>query len=31
VASQLAIRKIKEFDANFKTKYFPEKAKDIFH
>ncbi|KAM7334185.1 hypothetical protein ACRRTK_007505 [Alexandromys fortis] len=30
VASQLAIRKIKEFDANFKTKDFPEKAKDIF-
>ncbi|GAB1296745.1 39S ribosomal protein L45, mitochondrial [Apodemus speciosus] len=29
-ASQLAIRKIKEFDANFKTKDFPEKAKDIF-
>ncbi|XP_026645624.1 39S ribosomal protein L45, mitochondrial [Microtus ochrogaster] len=24
------IRKIKEFDANFKTKDFPEKAKDIF-
>ncbi|KAG3269138.1 mitochondrial ribosomal protein L45 [Ictidomys tridecemlineatus] len=29
-ASQLSIRKIKEFDANFKTKDFPEKAKDIF-
>lgn len=30
VASQLSIRKIKEYDANFKTKDFPEKAKDIF-
>jgi large subunit ribosomal protein L45 len=29
-ASQLSIRKIKEYDANFKTKDFPEKAKDIF-
>ncbi|XP_049716777.1 39S ribosomal protein L45, mitochondrial [Elephas maximus indicus] len=30
VASQLSIRKIKEYDANFKTKDFPEKAKDIY-
>ncbi|KAM6163179.1 large ribosomal subunit protein mL45 isoform 1-T1 [Rhynchocyon petersi] len=30
VASQLSIRKIKEFDENFKTTEFPEKAKDIF-
>ncbi|ERE84598.1 39S ribosomal protein L45 [Cricetulus griseus] len=30
VASQFAVRKIKEFDANFKTKDFPEEAKDIF-
>ncbi|XP_040857270.1 39S ribosomal protein L45, mitochondrial isoform X2 [Ochotona curzoniae] len=30
VASQLSIRKIKEYDADFKVKDFPEKAKDIF-
>lgn len=30
VASQLSVRKIKEYDANFKTKDFPEKARDIF-
>ncbi|XP_066111578.1 large ribosomal subunit protein mL45 isoform X2 [Saccopteryx bilineata] len=30
VASQLSIRRIREFDANFKIKDFPEKAKDIF-
>ncbi|XP_048221346.1 39S ribosomal protein L45, mitochondrial isoform X1 [Perognathus longimembris pacificus] len=30
VASQLSIRKVKEYDANFKTKDFPDKAKDIF-
>nr|KAF6416484.1 mitochondrial ribosomal protein L45 [Molossus molossus] len=30
VASQLSIRKIREYDANFKIKDFPEKAKDIF-
>ncbi|XP_019494334.1 PREDICTED: 39S ribosomal protein L45, mitochondrial isoform X2 [Hipposideros armiger] len=30
VASQLSIRKIKQYDANFKIKEFPEKAKDIF-
>lgn len=30
VESQLSIRKIKQYDANFKIKDFPEKAKDIF-
>uniref|UniRef100_A0A2R8MDS3 Large ribosomal subunit protein mL45 n=1 Tax=Callithrix jacchus TaxID=9483 RepID=A0A2R8MDS3_CALJA len=30
MASQVAIRKIKEHDASFKIKDFPEKAKDIF-
>ncbi|XP_012892525.1 PREDICTED: 39S ribosomal protein L45, mitochondrial [Dipodomys ordii] len=30
VASRLSIQKIKQYDANFKTKDFPEKAKDIF-
>ncbi|XP_070249684.1 large ribosomal subunit protein mL45 [Myotis yumanensis] len=30
VASQLSVRKIREYDANFKIKDFPEKAKDIF-
>ncbi|XP_017514821.1 large ribosomal subunit protein mL45 isoform X2 [Manis javanica] len=30
VASQLSIRKIREYDANFKIRDFPEKAKDIF-
>nr|KAF6296359.1 mitochondrial ribosomal protein L45 [Myotis myotis] len=30
VASQLSVRKIREYDANFKVKDFPEKAKDIF-
>ncbi|KAK1330985.1 hypothetical protein QTO34_008930 [Cnephaeus nilssonii] len=30
VASQLSIRKIRDYDANFKIKDFPEKAKDIF-
>ncbi|XP_036050490.1 39S ribosomal protein L45, mitochondrial [Onychomys torridus] len=28
--SLLAVRRIREFDANFKMKVFPEKAKDIF-
>ncbi|CAK6438360.1 unnamed protein product [Pipistrellus nathusii] len=30
VASQLSIRRIRDHDANFKIKDFPEKAKDIF-
>ncbi|KAF6299130.1 mitochondrial ribosomal protein L45 [Rhinolophus ferrumequinum] len=30
VESQLSIRKIKQYDANFKVKDFPEKAQDIF-
>ncbi|EHB14192.1 39S ribosomal protein L45, mitochondrial [Heterocephalus glaber] len=30
VTSQLSIRKIREYDANFKIRDFPEKAKDIF-
>ncbi|XP_077827484.1 large ribosomal subunit protein mL45 isoform X2 [Macaca mulatta] len=30
VASQMSIRRIKDYDANFKIKDFPEKAKDIF-
>ncbi|XP_023562706.1 39S ribosomal protein L45, mitochondrial isoform X2 [Octodon degus] len=30
VASQLSVRKIREYDADFKIKDFPEKAKDIF-
>ncbi|XP_077020722.1 large ribosomal subunit protein mL45 isoform X2 [Tamandua tetradactyla] len=30
VASQFSLRKIKEYDANFKPKDFAEKAKDIF-
>ncbi|XP_053309241.1 39S ribosomal protein L45, mitochondrial [Spea bombifrons] len=29
-ASQLAIRKIKEYDSEFRTKSFPEKAQEIF-
>uniref|UniRef100_A0A2K5L9D2 Large ribosomal subunit protein mL45 n=1 Tax=Cercocebus atys TaxID=9531 RepID=A0A2K5L9D2_CERAT len=30
MASQMSIRRIKDYDANFKIKDFPEKAKDIF-
>ncbi|XP_024091293.3 large ribosomal subunit protein mL45 isoform X1 [Pongo pygmaeus] len=30
MASQVSIRRIKDYDANFKIKDFPEKAKDIF-
>ncbi|XP_010618387.1 39S ribosomal protein L45, mitochondrial [Fukomys damarensis] len=30
VTSQLSTRKIREYDANFKIKDFPEKAKDVF-
>ncbi|XP_012621415.1 large ribosomal subunit protein mL45 isoform X1 [Microcebus murinus] len=30
VASQLSVRKIREYDPDFKTKDFPEKAKEIF-
>ncbi|XP_069337414.1 large ribosomal subunit protein mL45 isoform X2 [Eulemur rufifrons] len=30
VASRLSVRKIREYDADFKTKDFAEKAKDIF-
>ncbi|XP_011815231.1 PREDICTED: 39S ribosomal protein L45, mitochondrial isoform X2 [Colobus angolensis palliatus] len=30
VASQMSIKRIKDYDANFKIKDFPEKAKDIF-
>uniref|UniRef100_A0A2K5Y296 Large ribosomal subunit protein mL45 n=1 Tax=Mandrillus leucophaeus TaxID=9568 RepID=A0A2K5Y296_MANLE len=30
MASQMSIQRIKDYDANFKIKDFPEKAKDIF-